>query len=86
MYQDYDEYTHDSTYATAIDKGPPDIDPDADPIVESVSRTSATNKDNGVHRWTAPSRVKCYSDEYKELGGLIHIPLIKFKIAMATCL
>lgn len=73
-YAGFNLETYDNSYATAYDKDPPsnsvNIDPDADPIVDSKSRTSATNKDNGVHRRTAQSRVKCYSDEYKGHWGV----------------
>ncbi|MXV77301.1 fibronectin type III domain-containing protein [Candidatus Poribacteria bacterium] len=72
-YAGFNTETYDYAYATAYDRDPvsSDDNPDADPIVDSKSRISAKNKDNGVHHRTAQSRVKCYSDEYKGTYGVI---------------
>ena len=71
-YAGFNKETYDNSWATAFDKDPPsnNIDPDPDPIVESKSRTAAINEDEGVHRRTAVSRVRCYSDEYKGTYGV----------------
>lgn len=73
-YAGFNTETYDYSYATAYDRDPPsnsgNIDPDADPIVYSKSLIAAKNKDDGVHRRTAQSKVKCYSDEYKGHWGV----------------
>ena len=63
---DYDTYTRDNTYATAIDQYPLNTAP----ILRSRARTSAkNNNDENYHRWVATSDVRCNNDEYKGHWG-----------------
>ncbi|MDE0086315.1 MAG: hypothetical protein OXU23_11415 [Candidatus Poribacteria bacterium] len=63
---DYDTYTRDNTYATAIDQYPLNTAP----ILVSRARTSAKNKnDENYHRWIATSNVRCHNEEYKGHWG-----------------
>lgn len=62
---EYDTYTRDNTYATAIDQFPLDT-----PILKSRARASAkNNNDENYHRWITISNVRCYNDEYKGHWG-----------------
>lgn len=73
IYADYNEYTHDYTEATALDKDPPVNDPnDTDTIMKARSLAKAQNLDTGVHSWTVKSWINCYSGEYEGTWGLAH--------------
>ena len=68
--QQYNTYTQNNTWATAIDKDPQNTDPGTDPIVRARSRVAAKNMANGFHHWSAVADVRCFSNEYKGTWGL----------------